>query len=141
MFEEILFRGMVLYALVSVWGTTRGGVLQAAAISSLLFALAHSVNAIAGDPSEVPGQMAIALLEGIWWAAIVLRWGSLWPTVFIHSVTNWALQTKALALPDYHGTASSYALATLLGLPLAVLGVWWILRTDLGHQRGDSTPG
>jgi len=139
MFEEILFRGVVLYALVSVWGTTRKGVLQAAAISALLFGLIHSLNAIAGDPSEVPGQIAIALFEGIWWATIVLRWGSVWPTVFIHVVTNWALQTKALGFPDYHGTGSSYALAILLELPLILWGVWCILQTNPGHQREGST--
>jgi hypothetical protein len=135
MFEEILYRGVVLYALVSVWGTTRKGVLQAVAISAFLFGGIHLLNIIGGDPSEVLGQIAIALFESIWWAAIVLRWGSVWPTVLIHVVTNWALQTKALSFVDYHGTASSYALATLLGLPLTVLGVWWILQTDLGHQR------
>lgn len=139
MFEEILFRGVVLYALVSAWGTTRRGVLQAVVISSLLFGAIHSINAIAGDPSEIPGQIGIALLEGIWWAAIVLRWRSVWPTVLIHVVTNWALQTKALGFEDYHGAANSYALAILLGLPLAVLGVWWILRTDLWHQREGSS--
>lgn len=135
MFEEILFRAVVLYALVSVWGTTRRGVLKAVAVSSLLFGAIHAINAIGGDPSEIPGQMGIALLEGVWWAAIVLRWRSVWPAVLIHVVTNWVLQTKALSFPDYRGTANSYALAILLGLPLAALGVRWILRTDLGHQR------
>ncbi len=134
MFEEILFRGAVLYALVSVWGATRKGVLKAAVISALLFSVIHAVNAISGDPSEVPGQMAIALFEGIWWAAILLRWGSVWPVVFIHGATNWALQTNALNYADNHGTASSYALAVLLGLPLAVLGVLWILRADFAPQ-------
>jgi membrane protease YdiL (CAAX protease family) len=139
MFEEILFRGVVLYALVSVWGTSKRGVLKAAVISSVLYGLLHLLNAIGGNLSEALGQTAIALFEGIWWAAIVLRWGSLWPSVLIHVVPNWALRTKALGLPDYHGTASYYALATLLGLPLTVLGVWWILRTDLGHRRGDAS--
>ncbi|MFC1961974.1 lysostaphin resistance A-like protein [Chloroflexota bacterium] len=139
MFEEILFRGVILYALVSVWGTTRKGVLQAVAISALLFGGIHSLNAISGDPSEIPGQIAIALFESIWWAAIVLRWGSIWPTVFIHVVTNWALQTQALGFPDYHGTVNSYTFAIILELPLALLGVWLILRTKLGHQREGST--
>ena len=135
MFEEVLFRGAVLYALVRVWGTTRTGVLRAASASALLFGLVHSANAIGGDRSEILGQMGIALLEGIWWAAIVVRWGSLWPTVLIHVVSNWVLRTKALGLAGYHGTPRSYALAVLLGLPLAAWGVWYILRTDLEHQR------
>jgi membrane protease YdiL (CAAX protease family) len=139
MFEEILFRGAILYALVNVWGTNQRGILLAAIASSLLFGVIHSVNAIAGDPSEIPGQIGIALFEGIWWAAIVLRWGSVWPAVLIHVVTNWALQTRALGFENYHGTAESYGLAILLGLPLAALGVWWLLRSDLSH-RGEG-PG
>lgn len=135
-FEEFLFRGFVLYALVNVWGATRKGVLKAVIISAFLFSAIHALNAITGSPSEALGQMAIALLESIWLAAIVLRWGSIWPVVFIHGATNWVLQTKALSYADYHGTASSYALAVLLGLPLVVLGIWWILRGTLWYQHG-----
>jgi membrane protease YdiL (CAAX protease family) len=138
MFEEVLFRGVVLYALVSVWGTTRKGVLKAAAISALLFGAIHALNAIGGDLTEALGQIAIAFFESIWWAAIVLRWGSVWPVVFIHVVTNWALQTQAIGLLDFHGTGRAYALAVLLGLPLTLWGVWLILRTSLGHQHEDS---
>ena len=140
MFEEILFRGAVLYSLMSVWGATRRGILKAAVISAILFGLIHALNAISGDASEIVGQMTIALLEGIWWAAIVLNWGSVWPVVFIHGITNWVLRTKSLGYTDYYGTASSYLLAIFLGLPLAGLGVWWILRGNLAtHPEGASS--
>jgi membrane protease YdiL (CAAX protease family) len=137
MFEEILFRGVILYALVCVWGTTRKGVLKAVLISALLFGGIHALNAIGGDPSEVLGQIVIALFESVWLGAIVLVWGSIWPVVFIHGVTDWVLQTKALSYADYHGTASSYTLAVLLGLPLVALGVWWILRAALRVGGGE----
>jgi membrane protease YdiL (CAAX protease family) len=78
MFEEVLFRGVVLYALVSLWGATRKGVLKAVIVSALLFGAIHALNAISGDPSEALGQIAIALFESVWLAAIVLRWGSIW---------------------------------------------------------------
>jgi len=136
-FEEVLFRGLILYALVSVWGATRKGVLKAVIMTAILFGLVHAVNAVMGDPGEVPGQIAVALFEGVWWAAVVLRWGSVWPVVFIHGVTNWVLQTKALSYVDYRGSASSYTLAVLLGLPLVALGVWWISRTALRYQGRD----
>jgi membrane protease YdiL (CAAX protease family) len=133
-FEELLFRGFVLYALVRVWGATRKGVVKAVIISAFLFSTVHALNAISGNPSESLGQMAIALFESIWLAAIVLRWGSIWPVVFGHGVTNWVLQTKALGYTDYHGTANSYAFAVLLGLPLVALGISWILRGSLWYQ-------
>jgi membrane protease YdiL (CAAX protease family) len=133
-FEELLFRGFVLYALVRVWGATRKGVVKAVIISAFLFSTVHALNAISGNPSESLGQMAIALFESIWLAAIVLRWGSIWPVVFVHGVTNWVLQTKALGYTDYHGTANSYAFAVLLGLPLVALGISWILRGSLWYQ-------
>jgi membrane protease YdiL (CAAX protease family) len=137
-FEEILFRGGILYVLVRGWGTTKTGVMKAVVVSALLFGAIHAVNAITGDPSEVAGQIAVAVFEGVWLAAIVLRWGSIWPVILIHGVTNWALQTKALVYADYHGTASSYVLAVLLGLPLVALGVWSISRTALRCQRDDT---
>lgn len=146
-FEEVLFRGIILYALVRVWGVTQKGFYRAVFVSALLFSVIHALNAIAENPSEVPGQMAIALFEGVWWAAIVLQWGSVWPVVFIHGVTNWVLQTKALSYADYRGSASSYTLAVLLGLPLVALGVLWIYRTALRYQDHDlrqltsETPG
>jgi membrane protease YdiL (CAAX protease family) len=131
-FEEILFRGLILYALVSVWGATRKGVLKAVIVTALLFGLIHGLNALTGDTSEVPGQIAIALFESLWWSAIVLCWGSVWPVALIHGVTNWVLQTKALSVAGYHGTAGAYALAVLLGLPLAALGLWWVSRNWQG---------
>jgi membrane protease YdiL (CAAX protease family) len=130
LFEEILFRGLVLHALVRVWGTTRTGMLRAAFVSAVFFGFVHLLNAIQGDPGAIPGQIAIALVEGIWWAAIVLRWGSVWPAVLLHVAANWVMQTKAMGLADFQEGPTSYALAAVLGLPLAVVGVWWILRTD-----------
>lgn len=137
-FEEILFRGVVLYALVSVWGETRKGVLKAVVVSALLFGAIHAMNALGGDPNEVLGQITIALFESVWWAAIVLRWGSIWPVIIIHGTTNWILQTKALDYAGYHGTAISFLLAVLLGLPLAALGILWIFRTALWWPSNDS---
>jgi membrane protease YdiL (CAAX protease family) len=135
MFEEVLFRGAILYTLMRAWNTTRRGVLKAVVISALFFGVIHGINAITGDASEALGQIAIALFEGVWWAAIVLRWGSIWPVVFIHGIANWVLQTKAINYADYHGTVGSYALAVLFGLPLVALGVWWIFRAALCYQR------
>jgi membrane protease YdiL (CAAX protease family) len=136
-FEEILFRGVILYVLVSVWGATRKGVLKAVIVSAILFGAIHAMNAITGNTSDVIGQIAIALFESVWLSAIVLRWGSVWPAIFIHAVTNWVLQTKALNYLDYQGTTRSYALAVLFGLPLVALGVWWIFRVTFLYQRDD----
>jgi membrane protease YdiL (CAAX protease family) len=137
-YEEVLFRGGILYVLVRGWGTNRTGVMKAVVVSALLFGAIHAINAITGDPSEVVGQIAIAVFEGIWLAAIVLRWGSIWSVILIHGVTNWVLQTKALGYADYHGTANSYVLAVLLGLPLVALGVWSISRTSPRFQRDNT---
>ncbi len=134
MFEEFLFRGFVLYALVSAWGTTRKGILKAIVVSAFFFGAIHAINAFGGNPGEILGQIVIALFEGVWWAAIVLLWGSVWPVVIIHGVSNWVLQTKALSYADFHGTASTYTLAALLGLPLVLLSIWWILKATPRYQ-------
>jgi membrane protease YdiL (CAAX protease family) len=71
--EELLVRGVVLRGLVASRGRT-GGVL----LSSLFFAVLHGPTL----------QAAPAFLNGVVWALVLLRTGSLGATVFLHALNN-----------------------------------------------------
>lgn len=125
MFEEILFRGVVLYALVRAWDTQKHGVLKAALTSAILFGLIHAVNALTGESSEVLGQVTIAFVEGIWWAGIVLRWGSM-----AHS-----------SQPRSHELDAADESASIYGLPrdskfLSYSNPTWLTPGSLGDMVG-----
>jgi hypothetical protein len=127
--EEILFRGVLLYALVRVWGRTARGILASAFITAALFGVLHLLQVLGG--SSVESALAVVLecvVSGIWWAAMALTWESIWPVAVIHAISNMAVLIKALSIPGLVLPISGYVTASLLEVPLILVGVWSLVR-------------
>lgn len=89
LFEEIVFRGVILYAFLHLWGDTYRGVLKSVFISSLLFGVGHLASIFNGN--TVFGailQTASSTISGILYAALVLYGWSIWPVVIGHFLTD-----------------------------------------------------
>jgi len=100
--EETLFRGFILYALVRVWGHTRRGLLAAISVPALIFGLLHILQLLAGNPpDDTLMTMLNAFVGGLWYGALVLLGGSIWPAVLIHAATNAAVQIGAASLARF----------------------------------------
>ncbi|HEU5097711.1 MAG TPA: CPBP family intramembrane glutamic endopeptidase [Roseiflexaceae bacterium] len=81
--EEALFRGVVLRALEP------RGLMQAAAISALLFGLFHAPGVLVGANSLIIGLQSVwAALFGFACATVVLVTDQIWPAVGIHFALN-----------------------------------------------------
>jgi CAAX protease family protein len=115
--EEVLFRGFLFRQLVR-----RAGWNAAAAmiVTALVFGLAHLANV---DPAT-PGGLRDGVLEvaataggGLLFAWVVLRWGSLWPAVGLHTFMNLSWQLFGVD----NAAAGSHLGATALGPPPANL--------------------
>ncbi len=133
--EEILFRGVLLYALVRVWGTTRRGLFVAIVTPALLFGSLHILQLATGNSlSGTLVTIVIGLFGGIWMGAMVLRWGTLWPGVAIHALSNAVVNVGALAVPAFAPPASAFLLAAMFEIPLMLLGIWWFLRLPLAEE-------
>ena len=133
--EEILFRGILLYALVRAWGTTRRGLFAAILTPALLFGSLHILQLATGNSlSGTLLTIVIGLLSGIWMGALVLRWGTLWPGVAIHAFSNVVVNIGALAVIDFAPSTSAFLLAAVLEIPLVLLGIWWFLRLPLAGE-------
>lgn len=116
--EEIVFRGIVLYALVRAWGESPGGRTKAVLVSSLLFSLPHALNLLAGaDPLRTAAQLVWALELGVAFGAIVLATGSVWPAALLHGLANAYLHANR------HGMAAEPGLAAALLMALAPVPV------------------
>ena len=127
--EEILFRGLILYALVRVWGGTRRGLVASILLSAFLFGIMHLLQASAGRSFDIALVASLeAFVSGIWWAAIVLLWATVWPTVLLHAASNALVLIKAISHPGIVFTTQDYVLAILLQLPLVILGLWWVFK-------------
>jgi membrane protease YdiL (CAAX protease family) len=140
--EEILFRGFLLYALVRAWGGTRCGRLAAVSVPALIFGLTHAIQALGGNSAEATLMtMVSSVVSGLWWGALVLLGGSLWPAVLIHTAANASVQIVVASLGGFEAGLADYALATAAGLPLAI-GAPGLLMWRAGSRSrsiGDST--
>ena len=76
--EELLFRGVLLSALLQRWGTA-----AAVLLSSLIFALAH-LPGLGWQAFALPDLLLLAL--ALTW--LRLRSGSIWPSVVAHGANN-----------------------------------------------------
>lgn len=131
-FQEIAFRGVLLYGLIRVWGGSKRGIVQSVLVSAALFGGLHMLN-VAARGRELPQtllQIADTLLSGVYYAALVLSGGSIWPVVLWHGLLNAAASARAVGIPDFEETVSAWALVVLCNLPLLLYGVCllWRLR-------------
>ena len=127
--EETLFRGIVLYALARVWGSSKRGLMAAVVVQAMLFGVYHLLQSTVGVPLEVVLLVIVnCILSGLWWGALVVRWGSLWPVIVLHGMSNLAVQVKGLTSASIEPVAMGYIRGTLLELPLVIFAVWLLLR-------------
>jgi len=127
--EEILFRGIIFYALVRVWGGTRRGLYASVILTAFLFAIPHILQGFSGQSLNIALVVIVeAIISGIWYAVYVLLSGSLWPIVLIHAFSNMSVAMKALTEPGWSISISGLIGVILLQLPLVIVGFWLLQR-------------
>ncbi|AWB89032.1 CPBP family intramembrane glutamic endopeptidase [Salinibacterium hongtaonis] len=128
--EETLFRSIFIAALAPK------GILRAVIVSSVAFALAHSVNALSGQDLETTvRQIIFAVAFGLAAGCIYVRTASIWPTIAFHALFNF------VQLASVHQTPAwvDWVITTILIAGAAVL---WIggARQDRMPAAGEPTP-
>jgi len=117
--EETMFRGILLFALVRVWGDSRRGMLAAIGVTALLFGMLHSLQALVGnDGLQLTLTILNCIITGLWFGAIVLWGGSIWPAVLLHAVSNASVLLTLMGGTAGEITTNGLALATLAELVL-----------------------
>lgn len=128
--EEILFRGLILCALIKVWGHTKQGIIASILFSSLLFAVLHITQVFTGGISGL--SMLLMTLEtciiSIWWGALVLLGKSIWPVVILHFVVNTIVAVQGSTVSMIEPDILSYSRILLFSIPLGVLGIGLLVR-------------
>lgn len=136
--EETLFRGLILYALVSSWGTSRRGLISAVSVSAFLFGGLHFFNLAGGRADVTTLQVAEAFISGILYGAFLLTSASIWPAVVLHSGINLLVNVAALNTPGFAATARQYLTLVLLEIPLTLYSFYLLSKLPL---RPAATPG
>jgi len=123
-YEEILFRGVILYVLVSAWVHTRLGIIGSVVLTAVLFALPHIVGAFMGLSQQ---SALLLVLEGtiiaVWWGSLVVWGGSIWPAVVLHFVVNAVVEAQGLGVPMVTPDTLAYQRLFWFSIPLGAVGI------------------
>ncbi len=85
--EEVIFR--IIPISLAMRSRNKNVVTVVLIVTSLIFGLAHSANVFAGaDPVQTLMQVIYATGLGLTYAAIYLRTGNMWVSVFMHTFTD-----------------------------------------------------
>lgn len=131
--EEILFRGLVLYALIRVWGNTTRGIFGSVLLASALFALVHLTQVFTYGTSLLSALLLVlqSFVISIWWGALVVIGGSIWPAVVLHFVVNAVVAMQGLTTPMVEPGILAYRQLLWFSLPLSVLAIGLLVKTPL----------
>ena len=128
--EEILFRGVVLYGLARVWGNTKLGMVGSVVLASVLFAVLH-ITQVFSHGVSLPSVLLLTLeawIISIWWGALVLRGGSIWPAVMLHFVVNAVVAAQGLAFPMVASEIRAYTQLLWFSTVLGSLGIGLLVQ-------------
>jgi uncharacterized protein len=98
LFEESLFRGVVLSSYLQKWGASKRGIYGAVLLSSLFFTLVHIPDLIKeGTFSAVAAYLLPNFFCGVFYAAYTLRTRSMWMTMLLHGLVDIAQNLSVLS--------------------------------------------
>lgn len=135
-FEEVLFRGVLLHGLRS-----RIAAVPAVLVSAVIFGTFHFVNWANGQPFDATlAQVLGAVGGGVFYGAMVLWTGSIWPSIILHGLWDAGVtlsQTLIGKSPDFPETDTvNNPLAPLTspeliyGLMLLAMWLFWSKRRE-----------
>jgi membrane protease YdiL (CAAX protease family) len=129
--EEMLFRGAILYILVRSWGNTQKGIFGSVILMSAIFALFHIIWFISSGISLATALFLIeAIIISIWYAAMVIKGGSIWPAFLAHFVVNTVVALQGISGSVNQPDLQVYIKLLLFSLPLGIVGFWLISKSS-----------
>jgi membrane protease YdiL (CAAX protease family) len=132
--EELLFRGLVLYLLVTAWGGSRRGVVAGVLVSALVFGLSHLLNVASTGPAVTTLQAIEASLSAVLYGALVLSSGSVWPAVAVHSLVNVVVNAAAENVIGFDIGAGDYLAFTVLQVPVVVYAAFLLATLPVPRE-------
>lgn len=89
LFEEVVFRGLLLLILLQSLPKTKNGNLLAVVISAAIFGLIHLFNIFYGSSvNDAILQVGYSFLMGMLWAVVYLKTKNLWIVMILHATYN-----------------------------------------------------
>jgi membrane protease YdiL (CAAX protease family) len=108
--EEWMFRGILFRAL-----SARRGVWAALLVTSVIFGSIHVLNGFTyANLSQSTVQAIAATMTGLLLGALMIRSGSIWPSIALHMLWNFGLILVSFEAANYPQPLQPFSLQTLL---------------------------
>lgn len=123
-YEEVLFRGVILYVLVTAWGHTRLGRIGSVGLTAGLFALPHFVGMFMGLSQQATLLLVLeTIIIAVWWGSLAIWGGSIWPAVMLHFVVSTLVESQGLLSPMVTPDTLAYQRLLWFSIPLGIVGI------------------
>lgn len=132
--EEILFRGIIAEQLLKTFGTSKKGIVKAIMISSIMFGMAHMINALNTSVLSAAIQTIIVSFMGMVFAIVYFKSGNIWAAITVHAFIDFsqlAFNGGIYGNPAGENTiadAMGYSLVNLLGIIPYIILLFILLR-------------
>lgn len=135
LFEEVVFRGLILTVLLQRLPETKQGILIAIVLSSLIFGVIHFVNLVAGaSPLDTLLQIGYSFLMGMLWAVVYLKTKNLWMAILLHAMYN----MSGLVFVQIGYVYGRYDILTIITTVLVgIIGIYYYMRIYLTIEPED----
>jgi len=135
-FEEVLFRGIILNNMLNKWGDNKTGIIKSVVLSSLIFGLGHFVNLVVFPALIIRtiSQIVYTSLHGILYAGIYLRSKNIWAVIILHAVFDWLVLISGILRPVDSAIAPvdvsivSGLIEVIFAIPFAFVGFFLIRK-------------
>ncbi len=129
--EEVLFRGILVRAILGPVETGEGA-LRAAVLASAIFGLVHVGALLVGqDPIYTAVQCLAAALLGFAFTAPFLYTGTIWPLVLVHALMDFTVfVTSGAFVGTTQPTIADIAPSLVLFGLLTAYGYWLLRRLE-----------
>lgn len=127
LFEETLFRGVVLFSFLLIWNHSRSGITKSISASALLYGGIHLLLLVENPAPQTVVAMLTAVLAGFFYGVILLHGGSIWIPIAFHCLHNVVVNLN-MAGKDTVETPLISFLILVTYIPVFLLGVYLLKK-------------
>jgi len=137
LFEETVFRGVVLFSFILLWGHSRSGMIKSISVTALLFGGVHILQLAENPVPQTVLTMLAAVLAGFFYGVILLHGRSIWIPIAFHGLHN-AVVNLNMAGKNAGETPLISFFILVTYIPVFLLGIY--LLNKIPQNEGKYQP-
>ena len=135
LFEETVFRGVVLFSFLLIWNHSRSGVIKSISVTALLFGGVHILQLAENPIPQTVLTMLTAVLAGFFYGVILLHGRSIWIPIIFHGLHNAAVSLSMAGKNAVETPLLSFFILVTY-IPVFLLGVYLLKKIhQITRQR------